>query len=54
MFELAILYIIFNMATQIWQTKTKIVVATAFKKTCLIEQCYHTSGTAIFLNLFYL
>ena len=58
MFELAILYIIFNMATSninkmsIYNKITKPTVATALKrKTRLIKQYYrHCSDTAIFLN----
>ena len=48
MFELVVLYIIFNMATS-YINKTKFAVAG------LIKQCYrHCIGTAIFLTLFYL
>ena len=64
MFELAILYIISNMATsnlnktdyiQKKKKKKKPVVATKLKKNCLIKQFYrHCKGTAIFLTLFYL
>ena len=57
LFELVILYTIFNMATSnlneiiIYNQKNNALVAPALKKTSLIEQFYqHCSGTAIFLN----
>ena len=55
MFDVAILYIIFNMTTSNiskmskYNKKQENIVATAFKKTYSREQCY-CSGTAIFFD----
>ena len=54
MFELAILDIIYNMATSNINKMSKYnkkAIAILFKTTSLIEQCYrHFSGIAIFLK----
>ena len=60
MFQVAMLHIIFNMATSNLNekilyaiNKTNALVATALNKACLMEQFYRIcSGTAIFLSLF--